>query len=781
MFKYYLRRLAKLFTTVLLLNYCLVACGQTKQQLKEYNVIWNTPSKDKTGQMPLGNGDIAAGVYAIENDNLYLLLAKNDAFTYSGDIFKTGRIKISMSPNPFEKGKTFKQVMDMETGSVEIIADGVNIKIWADANRPVYHVEIDAPKEVSVKVEPDLWERFDNCVHNVTRDPIEKPTQDVVLERDGNIIWYYAVGDRSQYPSDMKYYDVEDMIEKHPDPYRHNTFGNLLESPDMTLVNGSLSGTNKNFDIRIHSKSEQNPKISDWIDKLEVQASKPINTEQDWIAHRQWWSNFWNRSWISINDNTVSKDKGSGLNNEGYKKERSFNDAGALVAQSYNVFRYLMACQSRGRIQTKFNGGLFTQPLLTNLDDPSQKWSKKKLIKQANGTMLSHEDDRDWGRRFTYQNQRLLYWPMLRSGDHEMMKPFFDYYVNLLPVRKAITKEWFGHEGAYYRENIEPTGGERGCGRDGKPLKIGPGENKGQGYYHSFYFTNGLETVTMMIDYVKHTNDMEFKQDVLTPFAREVLLFFDKHYQRDENGKIRLDPAMVLETYWIAVNPAPDIAGLLFCLDGLLDIKAGSNEDQTNWQRFREEIPPVALREIDGKMAISPAEEFVDKKSNAENGELYPVFPFRLFGLGHGTEDIVDWTMEHRSTVDGMDYKCWSQDQIDWAYAGNAEEARDGLIHRFSHSSTQTRFPVYGSMGPDSCPDFDHFGSGSTALQRMLVQEVGDEILLLPAWPSNWDTDFKLHLSQNTVIKGKITQGKLENWSIEPASRKKDVKIFQPQ
>jgi len=45
-----------------------------------YNVVWESPSEDETGQMPLGNGDIAAGVYAIEDGDLYMLLSKNDAF-----------------------------------------------------------------------------------------------------------------------------------------------------------------------------------------------------------------------------------------------------------------------------------------------------------------------------------------------------------------------------------------------------------------------------------------------------------------------------------------------------------------------------------------------------------------------------------------------------------------------------------------------------------------------------------------------------------------------------
>ena len=101
--------------------------------MESYNVIWDSPSTDHTGQMPLGNGDIAAGVCAIENDALYLLLSKNDALNYNGDIFKTGRAKISLSPNPFATGKSFRQTLDLDTGSIQIEADGTTILVWADA------------------------------------------------------------------------------------------------------------------------------------------------------------------------------------------------------------------------------------------------------------------------------------------------------------------------------------------------------------------------------------------------------------------------------------------------------------------------------------------------------------------------------------------------------------------------------------------------------------------------------------------------------------------------
>jgi len=731
------------------------------EPMARYNVVWESPSKDAAGQMPLGNGDIAAGVYAIEDGDLYLLLAKNDAYTYNGDIFKTGRVRVSLKPNPFAKGKPFRQTLDLTTGSIRIEANGVTVLVWADANGPVYHVQVNSPHQIAVSAAPEFWKRFDDCRFNCSKAPIKNVTQDVRLERNGRILWYYAVGDRSVFPAEMKYYDVEHMTSKHPDPYRFNTFGNLLDSPELELKDGELSGKGKSFDIRIHALTKQTPEISNWIETIEQRATAPMDVKKDWEAHCRWWSTFWNRSWIIASDNSLPKEEREKLNGDATSGARTEKDGAALVAQSYNVFRFLMACQSRGRIQTKFNGGLFTQPL-------RQKGR------------LSHEDDRAWGRRYTYQNQRLLYWPLLMSGDFELMKPFFDYYWNVLPIRKEITKAWFQHEGAYYRENIEPTGGERDCGKSGKPPKTRPGQNKGNGYYHSYYFTCGLETVTMMIEYVKYSSDESFRDNVLVPFAREVLLFFDKHYPRDANGKIRLDPAMVLETWWVAVNPAPDIAGLQFCLDELLAMKAGTTEDQANWRRFRTEIPPIFLREIEGRKAIAPAEKWSVRK-NAENGELYPVFPFRCFGLGLGTKDIVAWTMKHRMLKNAFGYRCWTQDQIHWAYAGNGVEASAGLVHRFRSASTECRFPLYGRSGPDSCPDFDHFGAGCTALQRMLVQEANGKILLLPAWPSDWDVDFKLHLEKNTVIRGTVVDGKLTDWSIEPAARKGDVVVYEPQ
>ncbi|MEI7729787.1 MAG: DUF5703 domain-containing protein [Verrucomicrobiota bacterium] len=164
--------------------------------MSRYNVVWNCPSKDASGVMPIGNGDIAAGVYAIEDGDLYLLLAKNDTFNYMGDLYKTGRIRVLLGPNPFKQGKTFRQTLDLPSDSIQIEADGVTLRIWADANHPVYHVEINSSHKLVVTAQPEFWKRFDFCSYNVANfysptsalPPGTEPPQDVRLERAGKLL-----------------------------------------------------------------------------------------------------------------------------------------------------------------------------------------------------------------------------------------------------------------------------------------------------------------------------------------------------------------------------------------------------------------------------------------------------------------------------------------------------------------------------------------------------------------------------------------------------------------
>jgi hypothetical protein len=72
---------------------------------------------------------------------------------------------------------------------------------------------------------------------------------------------------------------------------------------------------------------------------------------------------------------------------------------------------------------------------------------------------------------------------------------------------------------------------------------------------------------------------------------------------------------------------------------------------------------------------------------------------------------------------------------------------------------------------PDQC----HGGVSMMTLQTMLLQVDGKKLFLFPAWPKDWDVDFKLHAPYKTTIEGKLKGGKLISLKVLPENRKQDI------
>lgn len=93
---------------------------------------------------------------------------------------------------------------------------------------------------------------------------------------------------------------------------------------------------------------------------------------------------------------------------------------------------------------------------------------------------------------------------------------------------------------------------------------------------------------------------------------------------------------------------------------------------------------------------------------------------------------------------------------------------------------SERRFPAFWGPGMDWTPDHNWGGSAMIGLQEMLMQVDGEKIFLFPAWPGDWDVHFKLHAPYSTTIEGIIKHGKVEKLEVLPASREKDISIWQP-
>jgi len=62
-------------------------------------------------------------------------------------------------------------------------------------------------------------------------------------------------------------------------------------------------------------------------------------------------------------------------------------------------------------------------------------------------------------------------------------------------------------------------------------------------------------------------------------------------------------------------------------------------------------------------------------------------------------------------------------------------------------------------------------------LQAMIMQTDGRKIYLFPAWPKEWNVDFKLHAPLRTVIEGTFINGMAKVLKVTPPSRTKDIAL----
>ena len=459
-----------------------------------------------------------------------------------------------------------------------------------------------------------------------------------------------------------------------------------------------------------------------------ARTEKEINVSKDKQATRRWWNDFWKRSFI----------EGEG-------------EAGDAI-RNYTLFRYMLGCNAYSQWPTKFNGGLFTF-------DPMYVDQKMEFT----------PDFRKWGGgTMTAQNQRLVYWPMLKSGDFDLMKSQFDFYLRLLPTAEARTRAYWGHAGACFTEQMEnfglPNPAEYGFKR---PASF----DKGLEYnaWLEYEWDTVLEFCQMILETARYDS---LDISCYTPLIESSLSFFDEHYRQlalqrgrkdlDGSGKLVIYPGSACETYKMAYNPSSTIAALRSVL-----------------QTYRRKpdmlarIPEIPLRIVDGKEMIAPAQVW-ERVNNIETPQLYPVFPWRIYGVGREGLEIARNTYLYDPDAQKFrSHTGWKQDNIWAACLGMTEEAAQLTLEKMANGPH--RFPAFWGPGYDWTPDHNWGGSGMIGMQEMLLQEADGKILLFPAWPKDWNVHFKLHATGQTTVEATLKEGAVVSLTVQPKEREKDV------
>ena len=134
--------------------------GASPTSISQYNVVWNEASRNSGESMPCGGGDIGANVW-VENDELLLYVNRAGCRDENGELLKSGRFRVKVSPNPFATG-TFRQELVLREGCVIIEArqtEGtcVTIKVWIEVIRPIVHIDIDSTRPATVEATYESW------------------------------------------------------------------------------------------------------------------------------------------------------------------------------------------------------------------------------------------------------------------------------------------------------------------------------------------------------------------------------------------------------------------------------------------------------------------------------------------------------------------------------------------------------------------------------------------------------------------------------------------------
>ncbi|WP_345950660.1 DUF5703 domain-containing protein [Mucilaginibacter sp. PAMB04274] len=766
-----MRRISHLIYFILLLC-CYAAQAQTTE-LRQNHVIWTSQSQNSGESMPCGGGDIGLNVW-VEKGELFFYISRSGTFDENNTMLKLGRVRVKLSPNPFE-GKDFKQELSLQTGAVHIEGSNTglkaDIKIWVDVFNPVIHVEVKASKPVIVQAAYENWrfkDRFTSGKENNqsswkwAKNLDIRTAKDQVNFTSNGIQFYHQNTGKTIFDTTVVHEGMAAVKSQLYNPLSYLTFGGRMQGNGM-LPGGTYEGTyagtpfkglslksqsatkTQSFEVYLHT--EQTPSVSTWQASLQKTISKAVQSSHKALATTQnWWKQYWNRSFIHINTDSVQTEAWQ-------------------VGRNYQLFRYMLGCNAFGQFPSKSNGGLFTY-------DPNFIDTAIKLT----------PDFRLWGGGLiTAQNQRLVYFPMLKNGDWDLMKPQFDFYLRILKNAELRSQTYWGHPGASFTEQLEnfglPNISEYGWKR---PASF----DKGVEYnaWLEYEWDTVLEFCYMMLETERYTG-RNIKPYI--PFIESCLTFFDEHYQYiarnrgskvfDAAGHLVLYPGSAGETFKMTYNSTSTIAALKTVLTRLLELPDEylSTEKRTAWETMLKRIPPISFREFNGHKTIAPAQSW-ERVNNVETMQLYPVYPWGIYGIGKPDLDVALNTWKYDTlAVKFRSGIGWKQDNIFAARLGLTDEATKLTLVKLKDSGR--RFPAFWGPGFDWTPDHNWGGSGMIGLQEMLLQTDDRKIYLLPAWPKKWDVHFKLHAPYETTIEVKVKHGKLTYLNVWPESRRADV------
>ncbi len=754
----------KLVCTILASISTLTATGLPES----YQITWTTPSIDSLDSMPLsGRMGVGANVW-VQDGSIWLYLAHNGAYDENGRLLKLGCMRLT--PKDVKLGDTgFTQELDPATSTIMIRQGNFKAGLWFAGETLVYESEsaTAAPLDVAF----GTWrEKTKDGIRNDMMGTKTTFTGDQITPSVSGFLWFHRNAD---HPFDLAGLAKSQGTsqEMMPDVTARRVSGAAvcveggISQPMESEVRwqfwngkawtGTTAARNKQLiTMRLAGAVDADPQkwpaeAKSMLDAKTRDAAKAAELKR--------WGEFWTRSHVIINPTAGEK------------------DPGFLIGRNYQLFRYMLACNRDGELPLLFNGGIFTTD-----NNGRIKGNNNDELPTFEGEPITPDFRRWMGCYFMSQNQRWLGWPTLANGDADLLSPTTRFYRDRAKIAADRAKNQ-GADGVVYTEPLNIWG----------LCPLAPRPDGLCGAHHLLYhFSMGVENAWMNLQ----------AHDVMgTPLDKDLgwiagtVLFYDSFYRSEhkkrtgkelgDDGKLVMYPGNGLEFAADSTNSIDAVAGFTRVTDSLLKLKELRPALRTRLASIQKTIPPLPVARRNGVMSLQPAKSWNGDYNKWEPIEMYAYWPYRLAGITKPetlqlARDTWDTIPADRAKLCKQDYS-WMANLANMASLASPEKARERAIYKMANTAApQARFPAFFGPGHDWMPDHNWGGSGSTGIQEMLlVPEPGatGKLHLFPAWPAEWDVDFKLHAPGKTIVEGVLKGGKLVSLIVTPSSREKDI------
>lgn len=385
------------------------------EYLYKHDIVYQSPLEDGFEGFPLGNGDMGTMIWTAEQ-GYRLQINKNDTW----DLPETG---VTMG-NPMSLRSCGQLSIDFQSPCHNwLYLDDFEGRLSlgkAEASFKTTTPFIDIQSECRVLSDKNIF--LMNCV---VTNKSDSGIVRIALERWGSRtfpFWYQGIARNASKGLGKAKAGINDNTIWIEESFNGVSFTMACRvistvSSDTKLIHNNraeieLSGHDKyNFKILVAvvTSNESEEPLAAAIALLDDFSATSAEKQ-----HAAWWSDFWQRSFVSIGDD--------------------------YVENLYYMHMYLMASSSRGEYPSLFNGSLF----------------------------IWNHDVRNWGNPHHWNTQQ-AYWSMGAANHTELMLPYLNTYWRLMPYaeeyaeKRGMTNAILWSEAHDFAGNMFPFKNSENC------------------------------------------------------------------------------------------------------------------------------------------------------------------------------------------------------------------------------------------------------------------------------------------------------------------------------